>query len=268
MKRPGFPDRLCRISMHALAAGLIGLGLGPAWAEDPDGPALPPLPSLAQSPKNLTLLSVSSATVAPHGMWFASLGLTSKRGAVNDWDGSLALGFGLGSAEDAIGLQLTANVTSLTGGFGDSGYFQINASRRIVAGRAPLYLGAEANGLGTWGQADVLPVGAKVMLTWFPVLETAPGNSYPLMFTAGYGSHLKNGLRDPAAFFGAGIGITRNFGASVSWTGETVDLGASFTIDGIDGFNITTEVNDATDRLGSRRFTISFNFFRPGLFRS
>ena len=95
MKRPGFPDRLCRISMHALAAGLIGLGLGPAWAEDPDGPALPPLPSLAQSPKNLTLLSVSSATVAPHGMWFASLGLTSKRGAVNDWDGSLALGFGI-----------------------------------------------------------------------------------------------------------------------------------------------------------------------------
>lgn len=239
-----------------------------AAAQDLTGRALPPAPSLADSPKNLTLLSVSSATVAPHGMWFTSLGLTSKRGTIDDWDGSLALGFGLGDAQESIGLQITANITSLTNGFGDSGYFQINASRRIVDGDAPLYLGAEVAGLGTWGQANVLPVSGKVMLSWFPTLRTGNGESFPLMFTAGYGSHLKNLGRDPAPFFGAGIGLSRNFGASVSWTGETLDVGASFTFDGIDGFNVTTELNDVTDRLGSRRVTISLNFFRPGLFRS
>lgn len=251
-----------------LLPGLVCLALTAteARAQDDGSGGLPPL---SDSTKNLTLLSVPSATVAPHGMGFASLGLTSKRGGTaNNWDGSLALGLGLGDASQNLGVQLTANITSLRGNFGDSGYFGIRVSRQLTDGKAPLFLGAEINGLGTWGQARNVPESGNVMLTWFPVLETAGGRSYPLMFTAGYGSHRKNRLTDPAPFFGAGIGLTRNFGASMSWTGETLDIGASFSIDGVDFMNITTEVNDVTDRLGSRRFSINFNFFRPGLFRS
>lgn len=250
--------------LAAMAA--VALAVPTARAQDDGSGGLPPL---SDSTRNLTLLSAPSATVAPHGMGFASLGLTSKRGGTaNNWDGSLALGIGLGDATESIGVQLTANITSLRGNFGDSGYFGIRLSRQLTDGAAPLFLGAEVNGLATWGQANNVPESGNVMLTWFPVLETGGGRSYPLMFTAGYGSHRKNGFTDPAPFFGAGIGITRNFGASMSWTGETLDIGASFTIDGVDNFNVTTEVNDVTDRLGSRRFTINFNFFRPGLFRS
>lgn len=219
--------------------------------------------------KNLTLLSITSATVAPHGLGFASVGLSSKRqGTIDDWDGSLALGLGLGSAERGLGVQLMANITSLSSDFGDSGYFQVNLSRQVSAGPAPLYLGAEIGGLATWGQANANPVTGKIMATWFPVLETAGGSNYPLMFTVGYGSHQKTNKTDPAPYFGAGIGLTRNIGASAAWTGETLDIGAAFRFNGLDGVTVTTEINDVTDRLGSRRFTINFNFIRANLFRS
>jgi len=227
------------------------------------------LPLLSDSVKNLTLLSVPSATVAPSGLVFASLGLTSKRqGTIDDWDGSLALGMGFGDADNTLGAQLTAHITSLENDFADSGYLSLRLSRRVGYGKVPVYVGAEVEGLAKWGQASPNPTSGSVMVSWFPVLETAGGDSFPLMFTAGYGSHRRNNDTDPAPFFGAGIGLTPSFGLSASWTGDTLDLGTSFVFEGVDWFNVSAEINDVTDRLGTRRFSINFNFFRPGFFRS
>lgn len=237
----------------------------PAAAQDAGPYGLPDYDTAA--PKNLTLLSIPSATVAPHGLGFASLGLTSRRGGtLHDWDGSLALGLGLGDADQALGVQVTANVTSLTDNFGDSGYFQIKLARRILDSEEPIYLAVEAEGLARWGQAANTPQRNRIMATWFPVLWTAE-DAYPLMVTLGYGSHLRNRRTDPAVFAGAGIGLNRNLGVSAAWTGQTLDLGASWRFDGMDGMVVNAEFNDATDRLGSQRFSISFNFFNPNLFR-
>ena len=227
----------------------------------------PLLPSLAESPKNLTLLSVTSATVAPHGLAFGSLSFTSKReGVFDEWDGSMAFGVGFGSAEDTVGVQLTAQVTSLTDEFGDSGYFDLKLSRQVSRGNTPVYLGAQVSSFATWGDANVNPVSGKVMVTWFPTLTTSGGQAFPLMFTAGVGSHLRNNFTDPAGYFGAGIGLSRNFGASASWTGETLDIGTSILFDSWKYGNVTAEINDVTDRLGQRRFSISLNIFNPSSF--
>ncbi|TDK46855.1 hypothetical protein [Antarcticimicrobium luteum] len=258
-----------RAAIRSALAGLaiaIGLAAPAARAQEAVGAGLPYYEEGAA--KNLTLLGIPSATVAPHGLGFASLGLTSKRGGVlNEWDGSLALGLGLGDAERALGFQLTANLTSLTNAFGDSGYFEAKVSRLVSSGDTPLYLGAQVEGLAKWGQASTVPTRGRIMATWFPDLS-AGGDLFPLMVTVGYGTHLRNARTDPGVFGGVGIGVNRNLGLSAAWTGETLDLGASWKFDDIDWMTVSAEINDATDRLGQRRVSITVNLFNPKLFRS
>lgn len=99
-------------------------------------------------------------------MGIASLGLTSDRpGPGTDWDGSLALGYGFGNAEESIGFQLIAQITALTDSFADSGYMELRASRRISTGAAPVYLGAEISNFVTWGDANVNDVSGKLMMS-------------------------------------------------------------------------------------------------------
>ncbi len=255
-----------RTTLKSLLGGLViavGLAVPSAQAQSLE------LPYVAEgATKNLTLLGIPSATVAPHGLGFASLGLTSKLGGVlNQWDGSLAFGLGLGDAETGLGVQVTANLTSLTNAFGDSGYFEAKISRRISTGETPLYLGAQVEGLATWGQANTVPESGRIMATWFPDLSVG-GDVFPLMLTLGYGTHLRNARTDPGMFAGVGIGVNRNLGLSAAWAGETLDLGTAWKFDGIDWMTVSAEINDATDRLGQRRVSITFNLFNPNLFRS
>ncbi|MFT5615095.1 MAG: hypothetical protein ACI8Q6_002378 [Granulosicoccus sp.] len=249
---------------------LLALGVSSPQARAQDTENFAP-PTLAYTPKNLTLLSVTSATVAPSGLGFISLSLTSKRveaaRTLDETDGSLAFGIGFGDAIDSVGVQLTAQITSLTDDFGDSGYFALNFSRQVAAGKAPIFIGAEVSSLASWGDAKDNPTSGKVMATWFPTLQFDSGTNIPLMITAGYGSHLKNGFADPAPYFGIGAGFTRNFGASVSWTGDTIDVGTAFLIDGWDNGNVTVEFNDVTNRQDRQRVSVTFNIFRSNLFR-
>lgn len=165
-------------------------------------------------PKHLTLLGIPSATVAPANLGFASISATTDRvGNGDDADGSLAFGLGLGSAEEAIGVQLTGYVTSLSDDFGDSGYFEIKGSRRIVGGNTPVYASLTLGSLGTWGDSTDRDASATVALTAFSILRFSPdGDVFPVMFTVGGGSHVRDDDTDPGAFLGAGIGLTPNLG--------------------------------------------------------
>ena len=92
---------------------------------------------LAEGNKLVTLQGIRSATVAPSGLVFGSLGLTSRRDSLGDFfdegDGSIVLGFGLGDATKTVGVQVSASITSLTDSFGDSGSLSIKAARRWQA---------------------------------------------------------------------------------------------------------------------------------------
>lgn len=86
------------------------------------------------------------------------------------------------------------------------------------------------------------------------------------MMTLGASSHIRNNFTDPGVFAGIGIGLSDTLGVSASWTGETLDFGASILFRDIDWANITIEASDVTDRRNSRRISLNFNIFRLSLF--
>lgn len=220
------------------------------------------------APKNLTLLGIDSATVAPHGLIFGALSGTSRRGGTgNKADGSFEFGVGLGSAEDGIGIQLGSVVTSLTQNIGDSGYFTVKLSRRIIAGRTPTYLGLSLSHLGNWGNAKGVDPAATLVLTSFSQVQFRPGGeSFPVMFSIGGGTNTRKNFTHPGVFAGVGMGLTRNVGASLAWTGDYFDLGAAFRLDGLPNIAVTTEINDVLDQRNSRRVTASLVWFLPMAF--
>jgi hypothetical protein len=220
--------------------------------------------------KFLTLQNVSSATVAPHGTVFGSLTGTTRRrgiGQGDDVDGSIELGFGLGSAEEAVGLQFSSTITSLTNDFGDSGYLNLKLSRRILSGAHPTYIGLEASHFGNWGDARRNKLRGKITVTTFgrtPV--SAAGDSYPYMLSLGIGNDLRNNATDPGVFFGAGIGVTESLGLSAAWTGETFDIGASLRSASLKNVSFNASVNDVFDMEKDRRLTVSVSWYTTGVF--
>jgi len=248
-----------RATVFGAAIGLfacVGAAPGAAVAQTSGAPA-----------NYVTLLGIPSATVAPGGTAFGALSLANKRIAPGPRsDGSLAFGLGLGSAEDSVGVQMTAHITSLTDSFGDSGYFEIKASRRIADGNAPTYLSFALSGAG-YGDAKTRETAATVALTSFRQVRFSDGGDlYPVMFTLGAGTNRRNNESDAGIFGGVGIGVTPNMGLSAAWSGEYVNLGAAFRFDGFENFSVSAAVYDAFDQKDSRRIGVSFVYVLQDLF--
>ena len=217
----------------------------------------------------VTLQGIRSATVAPSGLGFASLGLTSRRDSLGDFfdegDGSIVLGFGFGDASKTVGVQVSASITSLTDDFGDSGSWSIKAARQINSFDVPTFVGLSLDRLAGWGDGTLIDESATLAVTMFPT-ATIGGQSYPLMISAGYGDSVLNHHRDAGAYVGAGIGITENFGASLAWTGESVTLGTAFKFDGLDNMRFSASVEDAFDQVGGQRLTLSATYYINNVF--
>ncbi|WP_129628793.1 hypothetical protein [Tropicimonas sp. IMCC6043] len=216
--------------------------------------------------KNVTLLGVPPATVAPDGLVFASVAWTDKRnGTLDDPDGSAAIGFGVGVGDDLFDLQFTANITSLKDDFADSGYLSVRASKRIDSGSIPTYLGLGIGRLGSWGDAEGFDTTFSGSLTAFPVIRLA-GAPYPLMLTVGAGNDVREFGRESGVFGGVGIGLTESFGTSVAYNGDNVDLGASFRIPGLDNLGFNAILSDAFDQDGRQRVILSVNWIAANVF--
>ncbi|WP_136057781.1 hypothetical protein [Candidatus Halocynthiibacter alkanivorans] len=212
--------------------------------------------------KNVTLLAIPSATVAPSGLVFTSLSAPT-----NGDNASAAIGVGFGDATDGIGLQLTSVVSAPANGLDSSGYFSLRGSARIGQGATPVYLGIGADHIGIWGDTPDRDVGLTAMLTAFPVLTAAnSGNRYPMMVTLGGGTHVRNGDTDPGLFLGAGIGLSESIGVSAAWSGDSFDIGASFRPANIDNMRISAVVTDAFDSDDNQRLTLSFSWFFNNMF--
>jgi hypothetical protein len=210
--------------------------------------------------KHLTLSGIASGTVAPNGLAFASLSGTNRSPAGRT-DGSLALGFGLGSAEDSVGLQVVAQITSLTDAFGDSGYLQFKLSRRL--GAQPLYLGVQADHLVAWGDSEQVDPSGKLALTYFTDVQ-AGGDRFPVMMTIGAGSRVRDLGTEPGLFAGVGMGLTDRIGASVAFSGDYFDVGVGVKLN--DQLSMTASVNDVFDQRDRQRVTISVTYAMQNLF--
>ncbi len=248
----------------ALPVALLTAGIAPAQQSGSLSSA--PADKAEAFRKNVTLLGIPPATVAPDGLVFASLSWTDKRsGVFDDPDGSAAIGFGLGVMDGALDLQFTAHITSLEDDFADSGYFTVRASHRIDSGGTPTYIGVGASQLAAWGDATDQDIEGSVSVTSFPVVSMG-GDLYPLMLTLGAGSNVRNFDRDPGVFVGAGIGLSEAFGTSVAWNGDNVDLGASFRIKGLDNLGFNVVLSDAFDQDDRQRFILSVNWIKDNVF--
>lgn len=179
----------------------------------------------------------------------------------------MELGFGLGSAEDSVGVQVSTTITSLKSNFADSGYLNLKFSRRILAGAHPTYVSIEGNHLANWGDARLAKPRGKIAITTFGMARFSPdGDSYPYMLTLGAGNDLRNNAKDPGVFLGAGIGVSKSLGLSAAWTGETFDMGASVRMDSFKNVSFNASVNDVFDTKNSRRLSVSVNWSLSNVF--
>ena len=244
-----------------LAAALIAAA-GLASAQD----SISPEERFAAFDKNVTLLGIPPATVAPGGLVFAGIAWTDKRNGVTDEaDGSAALGFGVGVGDNLFDLQFAAHITSLEDDFADSGYFSIRASKRIDQGGIPTFIGVGAGNLGGWGDAEDEDTSWSGSITAFPVARIG-GNYYPLMLTVGAGSNVRDFYRESGGFAGLGIGLTESFGTSVAYNGDNFDLGASFRLPAIKNLGFNVILNDAFDQDDRQRVILSVNWFAENVF--
>lgn len=234
-------EREVALRAGLLATGLVA-GLGGAAA--------------AQDSKNITLLSIPSATVPAQGIGYFALSGTPNSPMNDRTDGSAELGFGLGSAEESVGFQGRIVITSLTDDFGDAGYLGFKLSRRVSAGPVPLYLGLDVTDLAGWGASSGLEPSVSVIATGFALVQTG-GSPMPVMFTVGAGNRLRDDDTEPALFAGIGAGFNEYLGGSVAWTGETLDLGLSLRPAADSPFVLNVTLGDVTDRLGEQRVSVT-----------
>lgn len=248
-----------RLGLILVAASLCGAGT--AGAGELSFTAQP-------SQKNLTLLGIESATVAPRGMIFGALSATTRSSSlVNKSDGAFQLGVGLGNAERGIGVQIGAVATPLSSGFADSGYLTVKLSRRVAAGRMPTYLGFSVSQLGRWGHTPGVETAGTFVVTSFTQVRFTPGGeSFPVMFSVGGGTNIRKDSTHPGAFAGVGIGLNRNVGASLAWAGDYFDLGAAFRFDGMPNLALSVEVDDVLNQRNSRRLTGALVWYLPKAF--
>lgn len=219
--------------------------------------------------KLVTLQGIRSATVAPAGLGFAALAL-SERADDDPEDGlasSLSFGLGFGDAARDVGVQATVSLSPVFDDFGESGSLGVKFARRLSGGASPTFVALSADRLAGWGDRSDDDPTATLAVTTFPRL-TLGGDTYPVMLTVGAGTGIRDDGNEPGVYAGAGIGLSRNFGASLAWTGEDVTLGAVARIPALDSWRFTASVSDLLDEEEGRRFGVTATYVVQDLFWS
>lgn len=219
--------------------------------------------------KYLTMFGVSTATVGAGGSGFISATGVTPRGGIagNGPDYDMAVGLSFGDANETVGAQLTANITG-TQPFADAGYFSLKFSRALNAGPTPTYAAVSFSRLSPWGN---IGAGASndptttVSVTHINSFS-ASGDQFPIMLTAGYGSHISNNGADPGAFAGIGVGLTENFGVSVSANADRLNAGIGFSVPGVPGLGVTAGVYDVSNRTGRQQASVTVSYSVQNLF--
>ena len=248
-----------RLNQSPICAGVIALaaailGHAPAAAQE-----------AGYAGKNVALLGISSGTVAPSGLAFAAISATSDLDGT-DTRGGLAFGLGFGNADDGVGVQIATYFTDIQDGVGESGFFELKASKQLSAGPTRIYGAVSVRG-GGFGADSNRPTSGRLAISGFQTFEAgASQDTYPVMWTLGVGTHERNNNTDPGIFGGVGIGLTPNIGASLAWEGEYFTLGTSFRFNNLENLRVTASVLDVFDQENSRSLNVSVSYFFRDLF--
>ena len=226
------------------------------------------LNSAVEPPKYLSMQGVPSARVAPGGTVFMSISGADKRAQTGeDIDGSLAVGAAFGDAEQGIGAQVHASITSADpDDFGDSGYLGAKFGGRVLRDWGQNYLALSISNLAPWGDSKDEPVTGRLIGT--KVVRMGPfanGESYPVMLTAGIGSHVTDD-EDPGVFGGIGVGLTQNLSVSLSHDGDQLHTGFGLRTDLPGKPTFSATLSDPFDDEDDRRISLTVGFALTGLY--
>jgi hypothetical protein len=169
---------------------------------------------------------------ADWGDGFVGISLSTRRPRVNEADGAIFLGFGVGDAQEAVGLEISANIGSLRK-FASNGDFGFKL-HRALPGKAAIAIGWDS-GI-TWGSEarnsrdTVYGVVSKV----FDLRPNNPQNTLPLTVSLGLGNGRFRTFDaivqddDEVNVFGSiGLQVAPQVSLVSSWTGQDLNLGIS-----------------------------------------
>ncbi|MEH2334675.1 hypothetical protein [Nostoc sp.] len=152
-------------------------------------------------------------------------------------DGSLSVGFGLGDAVKSVGLEVNVNITSVGGGdsfdFGDSGGVGFKLHKYLGDGTAVAIGWSNPIKWGDVNKAKDTIYG--VVSKSFPLQSNNPNNKLPLTVSVGLGSGafrskgaIVAGENPVNLFAGLGLRVIPEVSLVSSWTGNRLNMGASF----------------------------------------
>lgn len=178
-------------------------------------------------------VGVPSAFGANYGDAFVGISFSNRRPRVNEADGAITAGFGLGDSERYVGLEVSANIGSLRR-FAANGDFGFKLHRSLP-GKAAIALGWDS-GI-TWGEENRNTVSTLYGVA-SKVFDLRPQNiadSLPLTVTLGVGGGRFRSFENVVDRKG-GVGVFGSVGLRVvpqasviaSWTGQDLNLGVSY----------------------------------------
>jgi hypothetical protein len=232
--------RLTPLAALLLLSGTAFAGNGVTVTENPDGSMTITLPKLPAAGPGASL-GTPMAYGSSWGTLYAGLGGTDGVGNIRRTDGSMIVGFGLGNADEAVGLDVAISNYSLQTRFGDNGGINLLAHKRVGETSA-LAFGIESAYL--WGPA--VAAARNVKATQFVVGSTQfslPGDALfnPNRLTASLGvgnghyqstvfqANTPNVNMNKLGVFGSlGYQFHEQVSLVSSYTGKDVNAGVSF----------------------------------------
>ncbi len=208
------------------------------------------------------IIGIASGFGLARGAAVLGAALTDRRDRRRrgDWDGSVALAWGIGRA-GGIGATALVTVTSVTPSkFGASGTGAV-----ILDAALPAWPGAQAGAsltfgnLVRWGDsAGLAPVVNGAVSAVAPV--TLADRDMTLMATAGWGTGVSDLGRAPGGFAGIGLGLTPRLAVSAAWAGDEAVLGVIGWLGPDGAAQVALGLADATHARNGQRFLFSFGW--------
>ena len=216
-------------------------------------------------------LSTPTGYGARFGQLFAGVSVINRGRYNNNPDGSATVGFGLGDPRRAIGLDVAANVISLSDSNGQDAFagsgnvgFKLH---RILPGEIAVAVGWE-NALA-WGDARNVDSSVYgVVSRAFPLQPNNYRNPMPLILSVGLGGgrfrseqEIRNREGGLGLFASAGLQLSPQFSLLANWTGQDLNVGASFIPFLEIPFSLTLSAADLTGSAGDgARFALGLGY--------
>ena len=146
-------------------------------------------------------------------------------------DGSVSVGFGLGSA-DTLGVEFAYNQGSINN-FGKNGTVDVKAHRIVYAeGTNQVSVGVGWNAFAQHVSEGVIPSSLYGVVSSYSLLQPDdPYNKLPISFSVGVGggqfrpSDESTGV---GVFAGAGVQVLPQLSVGASWSGRSINAGISY----------------------------------------